>query len=245
MMSCDLILLRHKVRRIQRQQLQDLRFKGDRSHHLGVNDVHIIQLSVVKFLQNLLGDVPCTVHGGILRGIHELRIDIQLAGTCLALEVHASDLPHHVQTVVLTCADLLLCQLDDIVVIGTEHALVRRDDQIAHLAFLFGDVLPAVEVVHVDVLRRTGKDTAHCIYQFVEIWFGCRQILLRLLQFGGGDQIHGVGDLHNIVNALNPIPNFMHIRHISSPAFCNHVPMSAAVPDSPATACPFPEFPER
>ena len=98
-------------------------------------------------------------------------------------------------------------------VIGTAHALVRSDDDIANLAVFRLDLFPAVKITHVDVIRRTGQNASHCINQLVEIGLCCCQILLRLFQLGRRDQIHGVGDFHDIIDAFNPIPDFTHIAH--------------------------------
>ena len=158
------------------------------------------------------------------------------------LEVHSSHLPHDVQVTLLVCRHFLLCQLDDIVVIGAAHAFVRSDDNIAHLPVFGLDLLPLIEIPHIDVLRCTGKDTPHSIQQLIEIGLCCCQILFRLFQLGGGDQIHGIGDFHNVVDALDPVTDLTHVAHFSSPASYRYAPVPAAFLWIRRKACRFLSF---
>jgi hypothetical protein len=82
----------------------------------------------------------------------------------------------------LVCRHLLFRQLDDVVVIGAAHTLVCCNDNIADLSIFGLDLFPAVEIPHIDVLRRTGKNTPHRIQQLIEIGLCCRKILLCLFQ---------------------------------------------------------------
>ena len=104
----------------------------------------------------------------------------------------------------------LLRQAEDVVVVGPGQPFVPGDDHIAHLALLqilalvkepvlgLGGVVEDVG----DGLIDLGKEGGHSV-----------QLLPRLAQFGGGDQVHGVGDFQGLLHTVNACADLLHACH--------------------------------
>lgn len=112
--------------------------------HLGIDDIHLVQLTADKQLRHLLRNIPCPVHIRVLGRVLKVYVD----GNVLGLKIPAAHFAHHkefVMVLVLSGVSGLLGDLDHIVVVGTGHALVGGDHNIAFFSILRRQIGPLVK----------------------------------------------------------------------------------------------------
>ena len=74
-------------------------------------------------------------------------------------------------------------------------------------------VVDKVGALHIgDVSHNPGNGPL----KVVEIRLGVGQVILSLFEFGGRDHIHGVSDLHGVLNTLHPAFDFSGVGHITT-----------------------------
>ena len=133
------------------EQTQRSRLLKAGIYHIGVYDVHLVQLVFLELLQHLLCDLTGSVKRGILGGVEKLSVNVALLVVLdTALEVHSSHLSHDKEVAVVDICglfQLLLSIFKYIVVIASAESLVARDDDIALLTLILGDILTPVEVL--------------------------------------------------------------------------------------------------
>ena len=105
---------------------------------------------------------------------------------------------------------LLLRPLQHIMVIRAGQAFIAGDHNIAHLVRFH--LRPGIKILMLD-FRRMVKDIGDGVDDLVKIGLRVGSLLAGLAQIGGGDQIHGVGDLQGFPNALDVVPDFFYACH--------------------------------
>ena len=135
-----------------------------------------------------------------------------LNGDLVLVKVPAAILPHYIQLGVRVLGKELFSLLDDVLVVGPCKALVRRDDQTPISALQRRVIVRRIEIGTVYIPCR-AEDPLDLAPQGVKIRPGVGQIVPCLPQLGGGNEVHGVGDLHGIFNAFHTLLNFLRIRH--------------------------------
>ena len=138
----------------------------------------------------------------------------------MLLEKVAAILPHHEQLGVRVLVQQALGLFDDILVIGPRQALVRRDDQAAIGAIPGLCHVGGIEIVALHPVGR-AEDTLDLYPQGLEIGAGLAQVVLGPAQLGGGDEIHGVGDLSGLLHAFDALFDLLdagHVTHHTVPA---------------------------
>ena len=127
-------------------------------------------------------------------------------------------LPHnteHIQLVMAFLLNHLLCHLDDIVVVGSGQSLIRCHDNTADLSVLYLDVWPRVkkDMIHI---RHMTQDSGNRILHIVKVRLRIRKNLLGTFHLRRRNHIHGIGDLHRILDTFHPRLNFFCICHTNT-----------------------------
>src|SRR5699024_6567986 len=104
-----------------------------------------------------------------------------------------------------------------VLVVGAGQALVRRDDQAGIGPALDVVLMGRVEVPAVDVAG-SAEDPLDLGLQRLEVGAGVFQVRPGAAQLGGGDQVHGVGDLLGLADALDPVFDLFGAWHITAPS---------------------------
>ena len=112
----------------------------------------------------------------------------------------------------------LLGLLDDVHVVAPGETLVRRDDEAAVGSLARGVVVRGVEVGRVHVLHRAER-AVDLAAQRLEVGARVRQLELGLAELGRGDEIHGVGDLPRLADAVDAILDLLRAGHVTHHAF--------------------------
>ena len=200
----------------QREQLFQLRLLFHRIYHLGKQDKDFIQLPVQKSVHHCLGNQSGPVHGRFLNRIAEAAVHIHVLQLA---EILAADYSQHIQLPVSRKLQAFLRHLDNVMVVGAVQPLVGRDHDQADLP-IPGSYLRALIQIPV-LLFRIGKMAQHTVQRALhaeEVRLRIRKDLLRLLHLRGGYQIHGIRNLHRVLDALHPGLDLFNTCHLSSPA---------------------------
>ena len=100
-------------------------------------------------------------------------------------------------------------------VVSARQSLVAGYDNQTLYPVLFLDFLPGIEVKML-YIRHMTQDTAYQILKAIEVRFCFLQQFLALLKLGGGNQVHGIGNLPGILDAFHTAEDFSCICHINS-----------------------------
>ena len=119
-----------------------------------------------------------------------------------------ADLTDDIEPVVLVC--MFLEELEQVLVVSTGHALIGGQHKIGPLGVLH---IPLMEVRVDRLIRQMGHDAGNGIPHPGEIRQNVLVVLACLAELRGGDQVHGIRDLHGILNALDPLLEQLTGRH--------------------------------
>ena len=183
--------------------------------HIGIDHKYFLQLPPVVAVQQQGPDLPGPGHGGVLGGVEEAALN----GDTALGEIVPAIFPHHEELRVRVLVQQVLGLPENILVIGPRQALIRRNDQAPVGA---GDGLLAllrVEVAAVHALGGGAEDPLDLRLHGLEIGAGVVQLASGLLQLGGGDEVHGVGDLPRLPHALHVGLDLLQTGHIRHRAF--------------------------
>ena len=180
---------------------------------MGEHQVHLIQGAPLIQVHHGVSDLFGPFQGGILGRIHKLRVN----GNVLLLKEVPSHLADQEQGGVLFPGQIGFCQPQHIVVIGTGQAFVAGDHDKPGLAILLGDLVPLNEPVL--QIRGVAEDIQHGFGQLVKVGLHIGKLLPGLLHLGRGDQVHGVGDLQRLLDALHPGADFGYACHVALTCF--------------------------
>ena len=180
---------------------------------MGEHQVNLIQGAPLVQVHQRVADVLGAVQGGVLGGVHKLRVN----GDVLLLKVVAAHLADEEQRGILLAGQVALRQLQHVVVVGAGQALVPCDDHKAGLALLLGLVV----ALDVAVLQLGGvaENIQDGFGQPVKIGLHFLQLLAGLFHLGGGDQIHGVGDFQRLLDAPHPAADLGYACHVALTCF--------------------------
>ena len=209
--------------------------------HVGVHHVDFVQPVVFKAVQQQRADLPGPCHGGVLGGVEEAVLN----GDAVGGKKTPPILPHHIQLGVRVGVQQLQRLLDGVLVIGPRQPLVGGDDQTG--VWLIQGCLPlqGVEVGAVHHLPAHGaEDALDLPAQGLKVGPGVVQLLPGPAQLGGGDEVHGAGDLLGLLDAVDVVLDLLGPGHINRPAFRRPGtgpdmpgPGPGSPPGRPRTAC--------
>ena len=191
---------------VQRQQTHHGGLAGQCILDPGVDEVDLIQLAGLEVVDGVHRDVAGALQGGrggtVAELFHQTRV--------LVVQCAVTYLTDHIEPVVLI--RVLLEEPEDVLVECTGHALVCRQHQIgaAGVRLFVGTVVE--ERVH-RLLRQMRHHPGDGVAHAVEVGRNVLVILARLAELGRGDQVHGVRDLHGVLNALNALFQQLTGRH--------------------------------
>ena len=192
---------------VQRQQLDDLGFHRHGADHLGVDHVDLIQMSFAEQLDECLANLPGTVNRGVLCGVHELAVHRHAP----MMEIVAACLPDQKQRGVALVLEAFVHQPQHVVVVSTCQPLIAGDDDVPHLV---GPTGPGVEV---DMLHALGavQNVRDRPGDLLEVRLHVVELTASLAQFGGGDQVHSVGDLQGLLHTVDVGADFLYAFHVA------------------------------
>ena len=180
-------------------------------NHLRIYNPDLIQTSFLVILQYSGGNQTGAVHGGVLYRVMELLLHLDVSG----LKIMASQFPHHIKPVVLTLFHPLLGHLQHVMVVSACQSLIAGYDYQSLYPVLLLNFLPGIEVKML-YIRHMTQDTAYQILKGIEVRLCFLQQFLTLLKLGGGNQVHGIGNLPGILDAFHTAEDFSCICHINS-----------------------------
>ena len=176
---------------------------------LAENDTDLVHLSLVVQIKQHIADLSCPAEGRILCRIQEGSVNVDMP----AHEILPPVLSNHKKRSLPVLPDLRLGLLQNIAVIRTRKSLVRRDHKIGvGLGLLPSGLRIEVMTVHV---TPPLEDPSH--FRFLQTEIRQRPVQIRpcLCQLRGSDQVHGVGDLLCVSNALYSVFDLFRIGHIT------------------------------
>ena len=189
---------RRKVGAFQRQQLQHDRFSGQGVLDLGVDEVNLIHLIRLERIDHVRRDVTRTLQCGGLAAVQKI---FHQAGV-LVQQGAVAGLAHHIKAGLGVIAAVRFQKLEQVLVVRTGHAFVCRQHQIgAARRFRVAGVEERVD----RFFRQVGQHAGHRHLHALKVRRNRLVIFACLAQLGGGDQVHGIGDLHGVLNALNTL----------------------------------------
>ena len=180
------------------KKLCHLRFHLHAVHHLRIYNPNLIQTSFLVILQYSRGNQTGAMHGGILYRVMELLLHLDMSG----LKIMASQFSHHIKPVVLTLFHPLMGHLQHIMVVSACQSLIAGNDNQPLYPVLLLDFLPGIEVKML-YIRHMAQDTAYQILKAIEVRLCFLQKFLAFLKLGGGNQVHGIGNLPGILDAFH------------------------------------------
>ena len=92
--------------------------------------------------------------------------------------------------------------LQHIMVVSACQSLITGNDNQPLYPVLLLDFLPGIEVKML-YIRHMAQDTAYQILKAIEVRLCFLQKFLALLKLGGGNQVHGIGNLPGILDAFH------------------------------------------
>ena len=108
-------------------------------------------------------------------------------------------LTHHINGGVGFLLQDAFGKFDDIVVVGAGQSLIAADDQ--KTLFAAEDRLPGAEKAVLQ-LRQIPQDLPDELLRLHEVGQRIIEGAPCLFDLGGGDEVHGIGDLHGILHAF-------------------------------------------
>ena len=191
---------------VQRKQTLHHRLTGQRVLDLGVDEVDLIQLAGLEIVDGVHRDVA----GALQRGGRGTIVELFHQARVLVEQSAVAGLTNDVEAGIGVAAALLFQELEQVLVVGTRHALVGRQHDIGtDGVFLF----PLMEERVDRLVRQMRHDAGDGVPHPGEIRQNVLVVLACLAELGGGDQVHGIRDLHGILNALDPLLEQLTGRH--------------------------------
>ena len=195
-----------QMRPIQRQQPNHDRLAGQRVLDLGVDQVDLVQIARLEIVDGVHRDVTGTLQRrsrcAVLEFLHQTGIFVEQGAV--------AGLPDDVELGVGVIPGFRLEEFDQILVVGTRHALVRRQHDVGPLGVR--DLPHMEEGVH-RLLRQMGDDAGDGVPHPGEVGLHVLVVLARLAELGGGDEVHRIGDLHRVLDALDALLEQLSGRH--------------------------------
>ena len=202
-----------KVCPVEGQQTGALGRRGEAAGHIGVDNIDLFPLAGVEAVQQDRADLPGALQGGILRRVEEALLD----GNMVLIEIVPSVLTDHEQLGAGMVSQDPHGLLDGVLVVGAGQTLVGRDDQAGVGSALDVVLVGRVEVPAADVAGG-AENPLDLTPQGFKVRAGVGQVLPGAAQLGGGDQIHGVGDLLGLADAFDPVLDLFGARHLTAPS---------------------------
>ena len=209
MYICHKLDLSTKGRLLQRKKLLGFCYHRRRIYHTGINDMDLVQVPIQIQSDHFFCNDPCPVSGWFLYRIAESGVHIHM----LLGKISSSHFSQHKKLCMRIFCNLLLSQLENIVVISSGQTFICGYYNIADLSFLRLYLRPLIEIFMLDI-RHMTEDTADGRLKGIEIRLSICQYLLCLLHFRRRNHIHGIGDLHRILNTFNTALNFFCACHL-------------------------------
>ena len=195
-----------KMVSIQRQQPHHDGLTGQGILDLGVDQVDLIQIACLEIVDGIHGDVtgPLQRGGGgtVLELFHKAGVFVQ-QGTI-------TDLADDVELGVGVIACLRLEEFERVLIECARHAFICRQHNISALGSR--NIADMEERVH-RLLRQVGNHAGDGVPHPGEVGQHVLVILARLAELGGRDEIHRVGDLHGVLDALDALFQQLSGRH--------------------------------
>ena len=189
---------------VQRQQTHHGRFAGQCILDAGIDEIDLIQLAGLEIIDGIHRDIA----GALQRRLGSAVVEILHQTRVLVVQGAVAGLTDHIEPVVLI--RIFLEELDDVLVVSACHALICRQHNVGPLGVC--DIALVEERMH-RLFRQVGHHAGNGVAHTVEVGRHILVVLARLAQLGRGDQVHGVRDLHGVLNALNALLQQLTGRH--------------------------------
>ena len=171
--------------------------------------MHLIHFSFQKASYNFLTDQSCTMHGRLLYGIVEASIHVHI----FLAKILTTDHTKNIQLMISRCRCYkFFCHSGDVMVISTCHTLVTGYHYGRYLTFFLWDQMTHAEERMLDI-RNMTKNSGNRPLHIIEVRLCIRQYLLGFFHLGRGNHIHGIGNLHCVLDTAYPAFYFSCICH--------------------------------
>ena len=189
---------------VQRKQTHHGGLAGQCILDAGIDEIDLIQLAALEIIDGVHRDIA----GALQRGLRGTVVEILHQPRVLVVQSAVAGLTDHIEPVVLI--RIFLEELDDVLVVSACHALICRQHDVGPLGVC--GVAFVEERMH-RLFRQVGHHAGNGVAHTVEVGRHILVVLARLAQLGRGDQIHGVRDLHGVLNALDALLQQLTGRH--------------------------------
>ena len=182
--------------------------------HVRVDDEDLRQRTAVVAVQQHVADLPGPFQCGILGSVEKALLHRNAPLGKAAPPV----LPHHKELGIRMLREEVLGLFHHVLVVSAGQSLVRRDNEAAVGPIPGSGDIRWVEIAAVHAVGR-AEDPLDLPPQGLKVGSGIGKLRLGLAHFGGGDEVHGVGDLPGLPDALDASLDLLGPRHGHAPAF--------------------------
>lgn len=197
---------------MERQKSFGLRLLEHSVADIRIYHEYLAHLALFEHLQQNGAYLPRALHSRILRGVEEAALHRYV----VVREVLSAVFSDHEQLGVRVFLKELLSLADNVLVVHSGKALVCGDYQAGVGAGQRVHAVLRVEILALHFLCGT-EDTLYLALYRLEIGAGMVKLGFRLAHFRGGYQIHRVGYLLSIPDALDTVLNLFCVSHSAPP----------------------------
>ena len=194
-------LNKYRMKLIQGKKLFLLTFHFQRILHSGENDMQFVNLLILEkfhhFPGNHTGSVQGRILGGVMKGLFN--------GNVSAVKIASSHLSYHKKPIISILRQKLFRFPDDIVVISSCQSLIRGHTDNGYRSLTVGYALSKIQIRVGIVLRQMSHNSGHHRLQGIKVRLGLYQTCSGLTHLCTGNQIHRIGNLHGIINAVDSV----------------------------------------